>query len=94
MTGTTTDGVEHNWKMAKITVKSYGPRYVIRADEEICDGDEWCVAETVRFNGFKLGLDGRAEVEYTEFELTDEPYPTGLTANFYDPNHRSAEGRG
>lgn len=69
---------EREWKMAEITTQSLGPRYVIELDEDTK------VANTVTFNGFRLGLDGRAEVEYTDLEIVDQEYPRGITAKFRD----------
>lgn len=75
---------EPEWKLAQIRTQDHGPRYVIGTD-----GDAMA-ADTVRFNGFKVGLDGRIEVEYTELEVTDEGYPAGTVADFYAPAARGA----
>ena len=79
------ESTEENWRVGEITTNSHGPSYVIHlggGDEY--DGKQSFTVETVRFNGFTLGLDGRAEVEYREFSVTKEDYPTELTINFYD----------
>ena len=64
------------WKLAEITLNSHGPRYFIRG-ENLQE-----VAERVEFNGMRLGLDGRAEVEYKRLEFEDEGCRS--TAKFYN----------
>lgn len=64
------------WNVAEITLNSPGPRYVIRG-ETLSE-----VVDRVEFNGFWLGLDGRAEVEYLELEIVEEDFQS--TAKFYD----------
>jgi len=67
---------DQEWKIAEITLNSPGPRYVIRG-ETLSE-----VVDRVEFNGFRLGLDGRAEVEYLDLKIADEDFHS--TAKFYD----------
>lgn len=71
------DGQSDDWKIAEITIQSPGPRYVIRLDSGAHEA-----VDTVEFNGFKVGLDGRAEVEYRRLDIEDEDFTS--TAKFYD----------
>lgn len=68
------------WKTAAITTQSHGPRYVIDSD----DGTEG--VDTIRFNGFKIGFNGRVELEYTDLEIGEEGYPTNTVADFTQPD--------
>ena len=74
------DGTDQikEWKIAVITLQSPGPRYVIRLDSGVREA-----VDNVRFNGFDVGLDGRAEVEYKRLEITKDDDFTH-TAQFYD----------
>lgn len=65
-----------DWKLAEITLNSPGPRYLIRG-ERLSEA-----VDRVEFNGFRLGLDGRAEVEYIELEIVEEDFHS--TAKFFD----------
>lgn len=65
------------WKIAVITLQSPGPRYAIRLDSGAVEA-----VDDVEFNGFKLGLDGRAEVEYKTLEIEEEDFT--YTAKFFD----------
>ena len=76
-------GTEHSdeWKIAEITLNQYGPQYLIRGENL----DEF--ADRVEFNGFRLGLDGRAEVEYKRLEFEDGGFSS--TAKFFDHSLRT-----
>jgi len=74
----TADRATDEWKLAEITKQSYGPSYLIATD------DDQLFADTVRFNEFQLGVDGRVEVESVELRLTDDSGRTGPVADFYD----------
>jgi len=65
------------WKIAVITLSSPGPRYVIKLDSGVVE-----TANNVEFNGFRLGLDGRAEVEYKRLEVESRDFNS--IAKFYD----------
>lgn len=73
------------WKIAVITTQGVGPRYVIRLDTGAGEA-----VDNVQFNGFKLGLDGRAEVEYKRLEIEDENFTS--TAKFYDTANGGVQG--
>ena len=83
---TCTDDIERSdeWKLAEITVQNIGPRYVIWLDSGTCE-----LVDRVEFNGFRLGLDGRAEVEYKRLEIEDEDFTS--TAKFYDSSTTGGE---
>lgn len=64
------------WNVAVITLQSPGPRYHIRFESGAREA-----VDNVEFNGFRLGLDGRAEVEYNRMEIEDNNFKS--TAKFY-----------
>lgn len=79
MNETDNSGMEQSdeWKIAVITTQPVGPRYTLRLDSGTGEA-----VDNVEFNGFKLGLDGRAEVEYKKLEIEDGNFTS--TAKFYD----------
>lgn len=72
------DTTANGWKIAEILAQDYGPRYVVDTDDETYSVD------VIRFNGFRLHIDERAEVEYQSLAVTEDEYPSKATARFYD----------